>query len=1022
MIELMMAAALTLQVPTAPWINGVVHKPDAESVTGGLDWQDLAGLCCAKFDEGGNILMNPSFESGDRYLQASWSDTAERMSDFYTSEARTGRSALVAPRGVCGLLNMVLKANARYTASCYVKLESAQKFALTFQPRGPVSSATPVRLVCAENGGVVSAGVWTRISGVFKTPANMNECVAWLTHWGHGRVILDDFQVEEGSLTPYKGNPFGLDVRLDSPEVVYCDASKDARPRLVLSGPVGAKGELDIALEDFFGRELETRRGAVFEISAAKSVNGYGEVEFAFEDAGLPKGVLLATVKVRPEGSAAYTDYVRWTKIDYLDNRFRHKNKMCVSQWRGSVTQNPAYEMIYRRMMHFGFGAFEYTGCWNDRDKNMKNRFEYLPDDNDFEVAGKYGVEFFGAGFSTASAGRCWLNGDSTARWKDKVAFHAYTPTDTSYPAEFLEWTRTNVCAVGRRHPKITNWTLATEPDLGSSAQREAYAQYIYAVLDGLKDGNPKATLMPFGAYNMAQQGRSSVHDMMRRLKAWNPKAPEIFDLVEIHTYRSYPESPDVEEDLKSFIAGLDAAGYPDIKIKTGEGSYYYPMWRRDGVISTYCGVGKKDAYSKIRIPTYDLGWGERIGAAQTLRETAVYYKYGEKVTVNCSWSPRFTDGVRPFAWLAANAALGKMLGDASFVEDVRIGRWSRAYVFDDGHGSTVAICWKGDQAFDRGEEGASAMKLDVDGMRVYDMMGNECARSGDLPLCGFPLYLKVPNSRCEALVKALRDVILPPGSDREPVSYPVREIPVHKVNGAPDWSRMDAIPIKELKATGMGRLKEKWGGPDDFSATLKLAYDSENLYLRIDVKDDIRTWRDPAPSDWRWQYKWDAVQLYFDALGNGKENAGKGNFGYDMDDFSYELLPSNATTAIVFRRHAQDHQYTGGALLPYLSNTIEPGIKCDVVPIPGGYAYEAEFPREFVRPLPLDGSARPGFSVEIYDRDTMEYLVDGKLDFGNVHAAQWYLSDIPENRRPDGTVDKAFSSPHLYSTLVFEK
>ena len=1018
MTSLILAAALTLQVPSAPWKDGAKVADTDENVTGGINWQDLSGLCCAKYDEGGNILMNPSFESGDRYLQVSWSDVAERMSESFTNEARSGRCAFVAKRGSCGQLSqLVLKANTDYTVSCYVKLEKAAKFRLSFHARGPISEASPASLVSAENGGIVPAGEWTRLSGKFRTPANMNECVGWLAHWGQGTVILDDFQIEEGELTPYRGNPFGLDIRLDSLEAVYCDASKDAHPRLALSGPKGAKGRVTGEVVDTFGRTV-----AAFDEAFAQ--DGETDFEIAFDDAQLPKGVLVARVKVAPEGGHAFTDYVRWAKFNYLDNRFRHKNKMCISQWQGSVERNPRYESIYRRMMHFGFGAFEYTGCWDESDRNTERRFEYLPGERDFAVAEKYGVEFFGANFGTGSAGRSWLNGDSGERWKKRIRFRAYTPSDEQYPEDYLEWVRTNVCAVAKRHPRILNWTLATEPDHGSQAQRDAYVKYIFAVLDGLKEGNPKATLMPYGAYNMAQQGRSSVLDMMRRLKAANPKAAELFDLIEIHTYRSYPEFPDVERDLKAFIDGLAAAGYPDISIKTGEGSYYYPMWRRDGVISTFWGVGKKDAYSKIRIPTYDLGWGERIGAAQTLRETAVYYKYGDKVTVNCSWSPRFADGVRPFAWVVANAALGKMLGDSAFVKDVRIGRWSRAYVFDDGHGSAVALVWKGDQAFDRGEESGTTLTFGraVRDLQTFDMMGNLCETADTIPLSGFPIYLKAPKGETDALIAALENARLPPGSDREPVAYPVREITVHRTEGRPDWSRIAGWPIRELKPSGMGRTKEKWGGPDDFSASMKLAYDPENLYLRVEVRDDKLTWREPPPKDWMWQYKWDAVQLYFDGLGNAKESAGLGNFGYDMDDFSYELLPSNATTAVVYRRLAQDHQYTGGALVPYLSNTLEPGIRCDIVPMSGGYAYEVAFPKEFIRPLPLDGSVRPGFSIEIYDRDTMEYLVDGKLDFGNVHAAQWYLSDIPENKRPDGTVDKAFSSPHLYSTLVFEK
>lgn len=44
MTGLMLAAALTLQVPTAPWLNGG-KAPDAqENICQGYDWMNDAGL------------------------------------------------------------------------------------------------------------------------------------------------------------------------------------------------------------------------------------------------------------------------------------------------------------------------------------------------------------------------------------------------------------------------------------------------------------------------------------------------------------------------------------------------------------------------------------------------------------------------------------------------------------------------------------------------------------------------------------------------------------------------------------------------------------------------------------------------------------------------------------------------------------------------------------------------------------------------------------------------------------------
>lgn len=83
MTSLILAAALTLQVPSAPWLNGG-KAPDApENISQGFDWMNDSGLRCPVYDEGGNILMNPSFEGGRRYWRVQ--GNAMDVEDFYVT-------------------------------------------------------------------------------------------------------------------------------------------------------------------------------------------------------------------------------------------------------------------------------------------------------------------------------------------------------------------------------------------------------------------------------------------------------------------------------------------------------------------------------------------------------------------------------------------------------------------------------------------------------------------------------------------------------------------------------------------------------------------------------------------------------------------------------------------------------------------------------------------------------------------------------------------------------------------------
>ena len=1136
MTSLILAAALPLAVPEAPWVNGGEAPANAKNVTGGVNWMATSGFVCPKYDERGNILMNPSFESGDRYWWHGRDESDRVASQIVTNFAHSGAHSLHYTRdlGNLRLGQVVFKEHARYAVSCYAMLPKGGSASVSFAPRGNEVWPKGAKLT-SPDGKPLQPGVWTRLTGVLETPAKFHEGTVWVSA-SPPDCYLDDFQVEEGELTEYRGNPFGVDLLLDSPEEVYSNARTDAKPRIVLTGPKEAKGEVSVKVKDFFNRRVAAVEQK-FDLSS-------GALEIALDDATLPKGVLVAEVTVRPLAERAaplqggrssaeraaplqggrssaeraaplqgdqslrdwkpFTDYLRWAKIDCLDNTHRHKNLMGVSGCPQYAADSASAESVYRRQAHFGFGACAYTSRWNFKDPK---HYEYLPAEADLAFAKKWGYDFFGCCFNPGSGGHFYLNASPGDAWKPKIRFGAYTPMSEEYPEDFLQWVETNVCAVAARHPEILHWTLPTEPDHGSAKSRDAYAVYALRVLKGLKAGNPKCDLMPYGAYNMFQQGRGSVIDFMRRLKRADPEADRKFPYVEIHTYRERPEAPDVEEDLLAFLKGLADVGYPDIKVKIGEGSYYYPVAKYRRGDQGYWSVHDKDCYSGIRIPTYDLGWGEQIGAAQTIREALVYYRHADRVIFNCPWSQRFVDGVRPIAWLAANAAMAKLLGDSTPIKDIRFAAGSRAYVFDDGHGSTVAVCWKGDADFDRGETPATRMALGagcgVPGeLEVFDLMGNACQvkvegegeqRKIILPLSGFPVYLKVANAKRAALIEAIESCEVAADMEKLPLSilmtivspsegevkvtnpltraleadveiggrtrhvalagkasetircplpepvpydrfgeiavpvkvtfrgkvfdekYSTRALAVKKVCGRPDWSKIPAAPVGNPRRTGMGDAQKPWTGAPDFAAKLQLAYDADNLYLRLDVTDDLLSWRDPPPDDWQNQYKWDAVQLFFDAMGNAREKAKAGSFGYDMDDFSYELLPSNATTAVVYRRLAPDHQYTGGALTGYQSKVVEGGLKCDIVPREGGYAYEVTFPKDFIRPIPLDGSVRPGLSLEIFDRDSRE-LPKGWWDESK--SAAWLLSDIPP------TPDKigAFQCPHKYTTLVFEE
>ena len=341
-----------------------------------------------------------------------------------------------------------------------------------------------------------------------------------------------------------------------------------------------------------------------------------------------------------------------------------------------------------------------------------------------------------------------------------------------TYPPEFLKWVEDNAYEQTKANPWISYWSFEREP-AGKYAtikqgNMKEYAKLVLAANRGIMRANPDAMLSPYNAWNMNVQGREEVCHFLRTAKEIEPETD--FKVIDIHTYRSFPESPDIEEDLVAFQEGLRKAGYPDIKIVLGEGAYYFPMILDEAPrLAPWVGVAAKDGFSRFMVPSYDLGWGERIGAAQILREALVFYKHADRVIHSCTWVKPFLDQQTPLSWAVATAAVTELLGNADFKEDIRFSPNSRAYLFEDPQKRTVAVAWRFDQRFDRGlAEGTTiAMRFD-DGVKpeFIDMMGNICSvpmKDGEyqVPLSGFPVYIRVAPGQGAALSKAIRECVV---------------------------------------------------------------------------------------------------------------------------------------------------------------------------------------------------------------------------------------------------------------------
>ena len=99
--------------------------------------------------------------------------------------------------------------------------------------------------------------------------------------------MIDGLQLEKGSkATAYSGNPFGLALETDSPDGLVFEADKPFKSKLLLRGPAGAKGSMEVTASDFFKNE---RLGQSFRFELPAD----GEQSFELPlDKTLDKGVI----------------------------------------------------------------------------------------------------------------------------------------------------------------------------------------------------------------------------------------------------------------------------------------------------------------------------------------------------------------------------------------------------------------------------------------------------------------------------------------------------------------------------------------------------------------------------------------------------------------------------------------------------------------------------------------------------------------------------------------------------------
>ena len=290
------------------------------------------------------------------------------------------------------------------------------------------------------------------------------------------------------------------------------------------------------------------------------------------------------------------------------------------------------------------------------------------------------------------------------------------------------------------------------------SVVMKGFVRIMAAARRGILKANPHALIISPDPENMAPDGGIRYLDTF--LKAGGGR---VCNIIGIHPYRTRPEKPDMDADAATLQAMLKRRHF------TG------PVWFDEGMdlpvyqLPVYDGmtVWREVSGDGFRCGTfsYGLGLGERVNAAYTARCWLVGFKYSRRVKMQVDWifnaNARLDMNGTPAAPAFVPNTLQWLLGNSHFLQDVKLGRDVRCYVFQDVSGRSVAVVWNYALAIDKGLKPVPLLRIVglPHGTKIYSLMGNGLAppANGWLPITRYPVFFRGPPGSSVAMIKALQ-------------------------------------------------------------------------------------------------------------------------------------------------------------------------------------------------------------------------------------------------------------------------
>lgn len=975
-----------------------------------------------------NIMPNPSFEQGTRYWRSyslganfRWKQVdGESLYDF-SDDAKFGKSSLKINSGKVPLntFSIPVEKGKTYTISYYAKCLSKKGGHMQLSSGSSIQSGDWLKWK-TRNQKVTSN--WERYSYQYKATSK----AMCLILRSYTPVLLDGIQIEEGDKpTPFVAPPVEGNLLTSAKDNVLMLGEKiDARFKLI--GVSGVKGRVKLDVMDYYRKKVYTvTKNFVLDQDGLKTL------PVNLDAKKLGKGVFIVKATYTLPGSEPFFDYYRFAIIDPLHNTHATKNlfatlpdftrttrsadlakrfQQCgwgsLGSGRVPIDYLKKYNFTWfwrpiqsKYSLHFSKPPFPWYGIWRgwtcstpEREKYLEklvyNAVKALPEYDHLETAVAGEVEcrqkMVMAGKYDDYVKLMLAARRGAKRANKNVIFLPNQGTSGFNPLRGYRETEAMLKSTYKLAPKGFKWdALAAHPygDVDMIDERTEFFKKIAS-----KYGEDDVPLQYTECFNIADNYIPSWGAQMWQDAYWNGRptydtgwaefrqaawAARVYIVSLKHWPRLehvniWVNKPYIDEVLTpTMLCGaVNTLGHlfgnpkfvADIRPVEGIRSYVFEDAKKRGLVAVWSTISEVDRGYEVPPKLKIKIDGELPEIIDLMGNKRKYAAVDGEIIIPLSSAPIFVRG-------GTAEELKRAFGNAQVIGSNRAVKTIILPVLRGQIDATIA---------NQTSQTLSG-KLIVDS----DAQSFSLKKSPDK----VTLIVKKPgaikNGKLYSWNKGVKIDLSNGGSMEEKsnlqyfyVAKTAKPLPLNP--DAPEWNKISAINITNKHFSKDGTNENAHTGePGDSSASYQMAWDKNNLYLKVTLKDDelmkpAEKWLHyPKSKRNQMLYMNDsALEVYIDTGANGRSNAIK---GYDDDDYRYDFYGNGPEG--IYRRHEVNQQLAGG--VDFLSKKgAAQAIKNKFVRRGNKASYVIIFPQVTIEPLRLSPGFQAGFGLYIHDVD----------------------------------------------------